>query len=151
MNNIAVACVSALMSANPVQALIPTGWYPNSVAFSGDGKYLYVVNGKSPTGPNSSFYGVDAAASLPNVAPASNQYALQSIKAGLQTMPVPGPDQFATLTEQVAENNHFRRDLNEHDWAVMSFLRSKIKHVIYILSEMGDHGEQRRTFSGHSN
>jgi hypothetical protein len=69
------------------------------------------------------------------VAPASNQYALQLIKAGLQTMPVPGPDLFATLTEQVAENNHFRRDLNEHDWAVMSFLRSKIKHVIYIVKE----------------
>ena len=28
--------------------LIPTGMYPNSVTFSADGKYMYVVNGKSP-------------------------------------------------------------------------------------------------------
>ena len=32
--------------------LIPTGQYPNSVATSGNGLYLYAVNGKSPSGPN---------------------------------------------------------------------------------------------------
>ncbi len=32
--------------------LIPTGWYPNSVSVSRDGKMLYIVNGKSNAGPN---------------------------------------------------------------------------------------------------
>src|SRR5262249_19304935 len=51
-NNVAVASVPLLGISNPVLGLIPTGMYPNSVALSGDGKYMYVVNGKSPTGPN---------------------------------------------------------------------------------------------------
>ena len=32
--------------------LIPTGLYPTTVSFNGDGSYMYVVNFKSPTGPN---------------------------------------------------------------------------------------------------
>ncbi len=32
--------------------LIPTGFYPNSVSLNSDGTVMYVVNGKSATGPN---------------------------------------------------------------------------------------------------
>ena len=35
-----------------VLGLIPTGWFPNAVSVSRDGKMLYVVNGKSNAGPN---------------------------------------------------------------------------------------------------
>lgn len=31
---------------------IPTGWYPNSVSVSGDGKRPFIVNGKANSGPN---------------------------------------------------------------------------------------------------
>ena len=39
-----------------VVGLIPTTFYPNSVAVSGDGQRLYVVNGKSLTGPNPGYF-----------------------------------------------------------------------------------------------
>ena len=38
--------------ASQVVGLIPTGWYPSGVAVSHDGDRLYVVNAKSPAGPN---------------------------------------------------------------------------------------------------
>jgi hypothetical protein len=39
--------------AGRVRGLIPTGWYPNAVSTSADGKYLYIANAKSMPGPNS--------------------------------------------------------------------------------------------------
>jgi len=52
MNDIAVVQLSSVAKQSRVIGLIPTGWYPNSISFSDDGKFAYVVNGKSPTGPN---------------------------------------------------------------------------------------------------
>ncbi len=119
-----------------VTGLIPTGWYPSSVSFSGDGKYMYVVNGKSPTGPNP---GNCQGNVLPGKSAAecsgTNQYALQLIKAGLQSMPTPQTNQLPALTEQVAANNNFRRVVSATDQALLAALRSKIQHVIYIVKE----------------
>jgi len=39
-----------------VVALVPTGYYPNAVEISNDGHTLYVVNGKSPTGPDPGYF-----------------------------------------------------------------------------------------------
>ena len=64
-NNIAVVSVAQLGITNPVLGLIPTGMYPNSVSVSGNGLYLYVVNGKSPAGPNATHCHGNSAA-LPN-------------------------------------------------------------------------------------
>ena len=52
LNCVAVVALGGTNSGSRVVGLIPTGWYPNSVSFSGDGNTVYVVNGKSPTGPN---------------------------------------------------------------------------------------------------
>jgi YVTN family beta-propeller protein len=56
LNSIAVVGFGGKNSGDQVVGLIPTGWYPNSVSFSGDGKWVYVVNGKSPTGSNPGMY-----------------------------------------------------------------------------------------------
>jgi YVTN family beta-propeller protein len=136
MNNIAAIDLRALFGVNPVIGLIPTGWYPNSVSFSGNGKFMYVLNGKSPTGPNAEHCKGGIISTLPAGACAgSNEYSLQMIKAGFQSFPIPKPAELATLTLQVAQNNHFERKVKPRDEAMMSFLNRKIKHVIYIIKE----------------
>ncbi len=133
-NDIAVVRLSSAPGQSRVEGLIPTGWYPNSVSFSGDGRYVYVVNGKSPTGPNpGNCKGLTTA--LANQCQASNQYSLQLIKAGFQSFPTPTPGELNRLTELVADNNHFQRYVSEADRDKMEFLRRKIKHVIYIIKE----------------
>jgi len=44
LNNVAVVALGGTNTGDKVVGLIPTGWYPNSGAFSGDGKQVYVVN-----------------------------------------------------------------------------------------------------------
>ncbi len=130
MNDVAVVNLKALDRGNPVVGLIPTGWYPNSVVFGQNGKNVYVVNGKSPTGPNSgSCYGPSAPCA------ANNQYDLQLIKAGLQFFPRPTEFELSLLTQVVATNNHFERRESLLDAATMGFLRQHIQHVIYIIKE----------------
>ena len=53
LNSVAVVALTGTDKNDQVVGLIPTGWYPNSVSFSPDGKWAYVVNGKSPTGAES--------------------------------------------------------------------------------------------------
>ena len=38
--------------ANSVSALIPTAYEPHDLTFSADGSWIYIINGKSATGPN---------------------------------------------------------------------------------------------------
>ena len=51
MNAIAVISLGA-GAPHRVIGLIPTGWYPQSISVSRDGKTLYDVNSKSDPGPN---------------------------------------------------------------------------------------------------
>jgi len=133
MNDVAVVQLGAPKQSRVI-GLIPTGWYPSSVSASHDGKFLYVVNYKSPTGANPGYcHGLTSAQSTQ--CNASNQYDLQLIKAGLQSFPTPKPWELAQLTEQVAKNNHFGRKLGDEEEDKMSFLRSHIHHVIYIIKE----------------
>ena len=134
MNDVAVVQLSSLPGQSHVVGLIPTGWYPNSISFSSDGKFAYVVNGKSPTGPNSG--NCEAKKEKPN-SPCgkANQYNLQLIKAGLQSFPTPTSGELQALTQQVAINNHFKRRLRQADAVKLAFLRAHIKHVIYIIKE----------------
>jgi len=134
-NNVAVVALTTAGNGT-VTGLIPTGRYPNSVSVSGDGVYLFVVNGKSPTGPNIGNCDGGAIPSLPAAnCNASNQYNLQLIKAGFQSFPVPTASQLATLSQQVAVNNNFGRQLNEADTVKMAEVASRIQHVIYIIKE----------------
>ncbi len=124
------------LASGAVRGLIPTGWYPNSVSFSGDGKYMYVVNGKSPTGPNPGYcHGGVAPAKTAAACEESNAYDLQLLKAGFESLPTPQPDQLAALSEQVAANNDFSRVVSPAARSTMEAVRSKIKHVIYIIKE----------------
>src|SRR6202020_2892091 len=58
MNAIAVISLSQGQS-HRVIGLIPTGWYPQSISISRDGKTLYDVNSKSDPGPNSQYDGIE--------------------------------------------------------------------------------------------
>ena len=135
LNCVAVVALGGANSGDRVVGLIPTGWYPNSVSFSGDGATVYVVNGKSPTGPNPGWcYGGYGPVGWPTCLEA-NQYNPQLTKAGFQSFPLPGPDQLAELTRQVAANNRFSSTESANDAAVMAAVRQGTQHVIFIVKE----------------
>ena len=129
-----------------VTGLIPTAYEPRDVTFSADGSWMYVVNGKSATGANPGHLS-SSTASMTSItypggntaaaaaARASNQYQFQLERASLVSAPVPGRDQLERLTQQVARNNFYRHEETDGDREVMSFVRSRIKHVIYIVKE----------------
>ena len=105
--------------------LIPTGWYPNSISVSADGRYLYVVNAIGRGGPNTHLKDADN----------HNEYVLQLRPAGLLSLPVPSAQDLAVLTKQVLFNaGALGKDVRRVD-GTMAFLRSRIKHVIYIVKE----------------
>jgi DNA-binding beta-propeller fold protein YncE len=137
-NNVAVVNVAALGTPHAVLGLIPTGMYPNSVSLSHNGKFMYVANGKSPAGPNPN-HCKGGGSILPELTAAacnaSNSYSLQLVKAGLQFIPTPPLPQLASLTAQVATNNHYGRSESPASAATMDFLAGKIKHVVYIIKE----------------
>jgi len=132
--------------ANTVSGLIPTAYEPHDITFSADGSWMYVVNGKSATGPNSShlagntasitsitYPGGNAAAAA--ASRASNQYQFQLERASLVSAPVPGSGHLHELTEQVAKNNGYSTETDKKDAKVMDFINKRIKHVIYIVKE----------------
>ncbi|WP_263354257.1 bifunctional YncE family protein/alkaline phosphatase family protein [Acidicapsa acidisoli] len=134
MNAIAVITL-APGQPHHVVGLIPTGWYPQSVSISRDGRMLYDVNSKSNPGPNPLYDGTPQPADGFRAHQIPNQYILQLEKAGLQALPVPDRAELARLTRQVAENNFLDTLPDEQDEHVMAALRQHIKHVIYIVKE----------------
>ncbi|MFL5280337.1 MAG: YncE family protein [Rhodopila sp.] len=151
-NSIAVIPLTG-PNAHTVTGLIPTAYDPTDVAFSGDGQYFYVVNGKSDTGPNPGYgYGNtaqlsvainqppptpnDYATQLANKLRGNNQYQFQLEHATLVSAKVSDLlGALGTLTIQVAANNLYNVKTPSGDEQVMSFLRSKIHHIIYIVKE----------------
>ena len=131
-NDLAVVDLTTRPAA--VTGLIPTGWYPMSVSLSADGSYMYVANYKSVTGPNpGNCHGLTATQSAS--CSATNQYDLQLIKASLQSFPTPANGELHRLTQTVSANNNFSRTLTTVERNKIAFLRSKIKHVIFIIKE----------------
>ncbi len=133
-------------NANQVTGLIPTAYEPHDVTFSADGSWMYIVNGKSVTGPNPghlnsstasmtsiTYPGGNAAAAAQ--ARASNQYQFQLERASLVSAPVPSASELGVLTAHVAQNNRYSAEDVEDDSEVMRFLHRRIKHVIYIVKE----------------
>ncbi|HEV3329681.1 MAG TPA: bifunctional YncE family protein/alkaline phosphatase family protein [Bryobacteraceae bacterium] len=126
--------------------LIPTAYDSTDIAFSADGSWMYIVNGKSDTGPNPGYgYGNLAAITYltypgGNAAEilklnANNQYQFQLEHATLVSAQVPAPGDLAALTSQVAANNAYSATPLPTDAAVMSFLHGKIQHIIYVVKE----------------
>ena len=137
LNNIAVVQLTGTNSGDHVVGLIPTGWYPNSVALSTDGLWAYVANSKSPTGPNPNWCYVYGPAGYPSCMPA-NEYNPQLTRAGLQTIPLPGtlaPSELDTLTGEVTSDNHFGAVESAEAASTMAAVHSGVQHVIYILKE----------------
>lgn len=147
-NAVAVIELNENQTGGEVVGLIPTGWYPNSVSVSADGRMLYVLNAKSNAGPTPQqctnvgtgpFFAPGCPPSVQNGS--ANQYVLQLTKAGLLTLPIPNERALARLTEIVADNNGFELELSSQERAMVSGLRERIKHVIYIVKE-------NRTYDG---
>jgi DNA-binding beta-propeller fold protein YncE len=137
--------------AHHAAGLIPTAYDPTDVAFSADGTWMYIINGKSDTGPNPG-YGYGNFAFIQYITPpggpfpggnaaesaklrANNQYQFQLEHATLVSARVPGSESLWDLTSTVAANNGYKIEPSESDAEVMSFLRSKIKHIIYVVKE----------------
>src|SRR4029077_7255972 len=126
--------------------LIPTAYDPTDIAFSADGSWMYIINGKADQGPNPG-YGYGNLANITyltypggNAAEsakltANNQYQFQLEHATLVSAQVPSSGDLAGLTSQVAANNAYSVTPPASDAQVMNFLHSKIKHVIYIVKE----------------
>ncbi|MCL2450590.1 MAG: hypothetical protein FWD17_16705, partial [Polyangiaceae bacterium] len=122
-NSVAVIPLSG-PGAYRVAGLIPTAYEPHDVTFSADGSWLYIVNGKSVTGPNPGYI----------VGSAQNQYQFQLEKASLVSAPVPAPWELERLTGIVAQNNFYGPESLE-DRRIGQFLHEHVKHVIYIIKE----------------
>ena len=121
-----------------VIGLIPTGWYPSAVATSAEGGRVFVVNRKSPPGPNPQGCAPKLAITKaqPDACGAANQYIFQMEKAGLLSFPMVTPRQLARTTLQVATNIGVPQGKARAEGdAVMAQLRAKIKHVIFIVKE----------------
>jgi DNA-binding beta-propeller fold protein YncE len=144
-NSIAVIPLSGPLAFSTI-GLMPTAYDPTDVAFSADGGWMYIINGKSDTGPNPgygygnlafvqyiTFPGGNAAESAK--LRANNQYQFQLEHASLVSAQVPGADALWDLTSQVAANNGYSPMPSESDKEVMNFLHSKIKHIIYVVKE----------------
>lgn len=129
-----------------VTGLIPTAYEPHDVTFSADGSWMYIVSGKSVTGPNPrhlagatasitsiTYPGGNAAAAA--ASRASNQYQFQLERASLVAAPVPESHDLRELTQQVARNNFYSTETDRDDAKTMAFLRERIKHVIYVVKE----------------
>jgi DNA-binding beta-propeller fold protein YncE len=143
LNSVAVVPLSGTDHGDQVAGLIPTGWYPNSVSFgptinSPNGYWVYVVNGKSPTGSNAG----ECYSSAPPVGAGAHKNCLyaqhynpQLIKAGFQSFPQPTVAQLATLTSQAVINNRFASTETEDERAVMDAVHKGIHHVIFVIKE----------------
>jgi YVTN family beta-propeller protein len=144
-NAIAVIALTG-EDANKVTGLIPTAYEPHDITLSADGTWMYIVNGKSVTGPNSGhLYGNTALITSTTYpggndkaaadARASNQYQFQLERASLVSAPVPTSADLEVMTAKVAQNNFYSAEPVEDDAEVMQFLRRRIKHVVYIVKE----------------
>jgi DNA-binding beta-propeller fold protein YncE len=129
-----------------VRGLIPTAYEPHDITFSADGGTMYIINGKSVTGPNPGHLASSTASITAFMYPggntaaaaagrASNQYQFQLERGSLVSAPVPDRWQLERLTRVVAANNFYDDNDGWEDRRVMGFLRNHIKHVIYIVKE----------------
>ncbi len=149
-NSIAVIPLSGPHAFRTI-GLIPTAYDPTDIAFSADGGWMYIINGKSDTGPNPG-YGYGNFAFIKYITPpggpfpggnaaesaklnANNQYQFQLEHATLVSAQVPDSDDLWDLTSRVAANNGYRVEPSDSDSDVMKFLHSKIKHIIYVVKE----------------
>ena len=127
----------AAADRSAVVGLIPTGWYPTAVAMAADGRRIFVVNGKSNTGPvpDACRVNLGIAPDHDNACKATNEYVWQRELAGFLVLPTPSASELGRLTRQAAENNRYLAAPDPAEAATFAFLRQHIRHVIYIIKE----------------
>jgi YVTN family beta-propeller protein len=132
----AVAILTLGTGTPQVTGLIPTGYWPNSVSVSADGRMLYIVNGKSIPGPDVRWCAAnDYNAARQAHCNSSNDYILQLSKGGFLSLPTPSTHDLAELTRTVAANDHLYVREEARDRRLMRALHQRIKHIIYIVRE----------------
>ncbi len=134
----AVALVTPTATGARVDGLVPTGWYPSAVATSADGARVFVVNRKSPPGPNplGCLPKLAVVKAQPKACGAANQYIFQLEKAGLLQFPMPVGRALARTTRQVVANIGLDdAQLRAAAEVKMAALRARIKHVVFIVKE----------------
>ncbi|MFC0401400.1 bifunctional YncE family protein/alkaline phosphatase family protein [Paraburkholderia rhizosphaerae] len=112
-------------NAYHVEGFMPTAYAPKDITISADGSQMYIINGKSVTGPNPLYtaQGVQA------------QYQFGLEQSTLLSAPLPRDGQLDRLTSQVDENNHYSEKESDNDRKTMKFMRDHIRHVIYVVKE----------------
>ena len=134
------------LASEQVVGLLPTAYEPTDMAFSADGKRMYIVNGKSNTGPNTGYlYGNTALlttvqypggnAAAAAAARATNEYQFQLERSSLVSAPVPAASALSALTAQVFSNNNYDTIVDSQDITTVKFLQQHISHVIYVVKE----------------
>ncbi|MEO5866984.1 MAG: YncE family protein, partial [Sphingomonas sp.] len=134
----ALAIVEPGPTSAAVAGLVPTGWYPSAVAASRDGRRVFVVNRKSPPGPNpiGCVPRLAVQRSQPDACGKANQYIFQLEKAGLLDFPLPAPKALVATTLQVARNIGLdAAPARAAAEAKLAALRAHIKHVVFIVKE----------------
>lgn len=121
----AVAVVRVATPNSQVQGYLPTGWYPTCVTISPDGQRLLVTNAKGVDPRNPNPQGEDPYAG-------SSQYVYFLLTGTVSTIPVPGIDQLARLTDQVMANNNLTPGTPAPDEIKPG---GPIQHIIYIVKE----------------
>ena len=145
-NSIAVIPLTG-RKAHTVSGLIPTAYEPHDVTFSADGSWMYIISGKSVTGPNpghlASSTGQHHQHHLSGRQRRRRRRARERRTSTSSSWS--GPRWSARrcrrrrdlrdLTERVAKNNFYSTETDERDAKVMRFLSRRIKHVIYVVKE----------------
>lgn len=107
-NDLAVVNVSKPGRSQPL-GFIPVGWYPTSVRLSGDGKTLFVANGKGGTSrPNRE--GPNPLVAVDSYEGKMRDYIGQLFQGTLSTIAVPTPTQLTAMTKTVYECSPVNRE-----------------------------------------
>jgi YVTN family beta-propeller protein len=127
-----------------VRGLIPTAWYPTSVALAGD--TLLVTNGKglgagpNPNGPNP--YSDNTMRGNPSTELQwEKQYVGTMMLGTLSSIAVPDHRTLEHYTDQVTSNDEFSEGGQVHDAVALDPVPARlgapspIKHVIYVVRE----------------
>lgn len=145
----ALAVIDLTAATPAVTGLIPTGAWPSALSLSKDGSDFYVVSEGGPAGPNPGNCATNAySATRYAKCAGANQYILQLNKSDLQFGPIPTGAALDAATAQVSKDDHFASAPSKTDTAMMAFLHSHIRHIVYIIREnrsydqvLGDLGE----------
>lgn len=104
-NNLAVINVEEPGRSKPM-GFVPVGWYPTCVRLSGDGKTIYVANGKGGMSKSNR----NGPQPTPGGRPPTVEYIAGLFEGTLSVIPMPDPERMARLTQAVYECSPLRPD-----------------------------------------